>query len=88
MAEGAAIYRTLGLTKSYGEGAAAVHALRGVDLTVHEGEMLVLLGPSGSGKSTLLNILGGLDSATSGQAWFRDLEITALDSDEIGRAHV
>ncbi len=51
MAEGAAIYRTLGLTKSYGEGAAAVHALRGVDLTVHEGEMLVLLGPSGSGKS-------------------------------------
>ena len=81
MAEGAAIYRTLGLTKSYGEGAAAVHALRGVDLTVHEGEMLVLLGPSGSGKSTLLNILGGLDSATSGQAWFRDLEITALDSD-------
>jgi len=81
MAEGAAIYRTLGLTKSYGEGAAAVHALRGVDLTVHEGEMLVLLGPSGSGKSTLLNILGGLDNATSGQAWFRDLEITALDSD-------
>ncbi len=81
MAEGAAIYRTRGLTKSYGEGAAAVHALRGVDLTVHEGEMLVLLGPSGSGKSTLLNILGGLDSATSGQAWFRDLEITALDAD-------
>ena len=81
MAEGAAIYRTLGLTKSYGEGAAAVHALRGVDLTVHEGEMLVLLGPSGSGKSTLLNILGGLDSATSGQAWFRDQEITALDAD-------
>ena len=81
MAEGAAIYRTLGLTKSYGEGATAVHALRGVDLTVHEGEMLVLLGPSGSGKSTLLNILGGLDSATSGQAWFRDEEITALDSD-------
>ena len=81
MAEGAAIYRTLGLTKSYGEGAAAVHALRGVDLTVHEGELLVLLGPSGSGKSTLLNILGGLDSATSGQAWFRDQEITALDAD-------
>ena len=81
MAEGAAIYRTLGLTKSYGEGPAAVHALRGVDLTVHEGELLVLLGPSGSGKSTLLNILGGLDSATSGQAWFRDQEITALDAD-------
>jgi len=83
MAEGPAIYRTAGLTKSYGEGATAVHALRGVDLTVHVGEMLVLLGPSGSGKSTLLNILGGLDTATSGQAWFRDLEITALDADEL-----
>jgi len=42
--------------------------------------MLVLLGPSGSGKSTLLNILGGLDTATSGQAWFGDLELTALDA--------
>jgi putative ABC transport system ATP-binding protein len=83
MAEGPAIYRTAGLTKSYGEGETAVHALRGVDLTVHEGEMLVLLGPSGSGKSTLLNILGGLDSATCGQAWFKDLEITALGADEL-----
>ena len=81
MDHGEAIYRTAGLTKSYGEGATAVHALRGVDLTVHKGEMLVLLGPSGSGKSTLLNILGGLDAATSGQAWFGDLELTALDAD-------
>lgn len=81
MSEGAAIYRTRGLTKSYGSGDTAVHALRGVDLVVHRGEMLVLLGPSGSGKSTLLNIVGGLDSATSGQAWFDDLEITALDAD-------
>jgi len=81
MDHGEAIYRTVGLTKSYGEGATAVHALRGVDLTVHKGEMLVLLGPSGSGKSTLLNILGGLDTATSGQAWFGDLELTALDAD-------
>ena len=77
----APIYRTQGLTKSYGEGPTAVHALRGVDLTVHAGELLVLLGPSGSGKSTLLNILGGLDRATSGQAWFEDQEITALDGD-------
>jgi putative ABC transport system ATP-binding protein len=80
MDHGEAIYRTAGLTKSYGQGATAVHALRGVDLTVHKGEMLVLLGPSGSGKSTLLNILGGLDTATSGQAWFGDLELTALDA--------
>ncbi len=81
MGDRPAIYRTVGLTKSYGEGPTAVHALRGVDLTVHDGELLVLLGPSGSGKSTLLNILGGLDSATSGQAWFQDTEITALDAD-------
>lgn len=81
MSEGAPIYRTVGLTKSYGEGLAAVHALRGVDLTVHTGELLVLLGPSGSGKSTLLNILGGLDSATSGKAWFEEIELTALDAD-------
>ena len=81
MDRGEVIYRTLGLTKSYGEGATAVHALRGVDLSVHKGELLVLLGPSGSGKSTLLNILGGLDTASSGQAWFGDLELTALDAD-------
>jgi len=75
------IYRTAGLTKSYGAGASAVHALRGVDLTVHAGELLVLLGPSGSGKSTLLNILGGLDRATTGQVWFGGLELTALDEE-------
>jgi putative ABC transport system ATP-binding protein len=56
--------------KRYGEGSAAVHALREVDLDVTPGEMLVLLGPSGSGKSTLLNILGGLDRATTGEVWF------------------
>ena len=49
------------LSKVYGDGAAAVHALRGVDLDIPEGELVVLLGPSGSGKSTLLNIVGGLD---------------------------
>ena len=67
-------FRTEGLTKTYGEGEAAVHALRGVELCVPEGELVVLLGPSGSGKSTLLNILGGLDRASSGSARFRDSE--------------
>jgi putative ABC transport system ATP-binding protein len=57
-----------GLTQVYGEGATAVHALRGVDLDILRGEFVVLLGASGSGKSTLLNILGGLDTATSGSA--------------------
>jgi len=53
-----------------------VHALRGVDLELYAGELLVLLGPSGSGKSTLLNILGGLDTATGGEVYYRDRNLT------------
>lgn len=60
------------LIKIYRMGAVEVHALRGVDVEFHEGELVVLLGPSGSGKSTLLNILGGLDTPTSGTVRFRD----------------
>jgi putative ABC transport system ATP-binding protein len=56
------------LIKQYRAGEQVVHALRGVDLEIYRGELVVLLGPSGSGKSTLLNILGGLDIPTSGQA--------------------
>ncbi|MGD9538688.1 MAG: ABC transporter ATP-binding protein [Alphaproteobacteria bacterium] len=56
-----------------------VAALRGVDLELRQGELVVLLGPSGSGKSTLLNILGGLDRPSSGTVRFRDLDLTALD---------
>jgi putative ABC transport system ATP-binding protein len=66
-----------GLTKVYHTGDVAVHALRGVDLDLFQGELVVLLGPSGSGKSTLLNILGGLDSATAGIARFLDHDLTA-----------
>jgi putative ABC transport system ATP-binding protein len=66
------------LTKVY-SGEVPVHALRGVDLDVEAGEVVVLLGPSGSGKSTLLNILGGLDHATSGSILFKDTELTSLD---------
>ena len=64
----APVFSARGLTKVYGAGEAAVHALRGVDLDIARGEFVVLLGASGSGKSTLLNILGGLDSATAGSA--------------------
>ncbi|WP_201739156.1 ATP-binding cassette domain-containing protein [Flavisphingopyxis soli] len=55
----------------------AIHALRGIDLGLPAGAMVVLLGVSGSGKSTFLNIMGGLDSATAGQVCFEDLEITS-----------
>lgn len=72
-------FSTRGLTKVYGTGSAAVHALRGVDLELFEGEIVVLVGPSGSGKSTLLNIVGGLDEPTSGQVFFRGRELTSLN---------
>jgi putative ABC transport system ATP-binding protein len=75
------LYRVAGLTKTYGSGPSTVHALRGVDLDVPEGTMIVLLGASGSGKSTLLNIIGGLDRATAGQVLFRGTDITALDDE-------
>ena len=69
-----------GLTKSYRSAAGEVQALRGVDFRALRGEFIVILGPSGSGKSTFLNIVGGLDDATSGEAWFKDHELTALDA--------
>ena len=71
------------LTKIYRTGDVEIHALRGVDLELFEGELVVMLGPSGSGKSTLLNILGGLDTATSGRVRFRDMELTALGDREL-----
>ena len=73
------VLRTRALSRTYGDGPAAVHALRAIDLEVGEGELIVLLGPSGSGKSTLLNILGGLDRATSGEVWFRGTNLAGLN---------
>ena len=74
-----------GLTKVYGSGLAEVHALAGVDLDLHEGELIVLLGPSGSGKTTLLNNIGGLDFPTSGDLRYRGLDLTAATEDELTR---
>ena len=76
-------FQTRALTKVYGSGHSAVHALRGVDLDLPERELVVLLGASGSGKSTLLNILGGLDRPTSGQLWFRGDELTGASQREL-----
>ena len=84
--EGAAdsgAFRVRGLTKVYQTGEVEVHALRGIDLDLYEGEMVALLGPSGSGKSTFLNILGGLDHPTEGTVWFRDHELTAYHEKEL-----
>jgi putative ABC transport system ATP-binding protein len=75
-------FRALSITKTY-PGETPVHALRGVDLEMFEGEMVVLLGPSGSGKSTLLNILGGLDQPTSGKFFFRGREVTSFSQREL-----
>ena len=74
-----AIFRAIGLTKTYVLGEVEVQALRGLDLEIWPGEVVVLLGPSGSGKSTLLNIMGGLDRPTAGTLLFKELELSALD---------
>jgi putative ABC transport system ATP-binding protein len=66
------------VTKSYGDGETAVHALRGVDLDVHAGEVLLMMGPSGSGKTTLLSIMGGILRATSGSVRIAGTEIVGL----------
>src|SRR5690625_4049664 len=70
------VFKTRGLSKVYDMGEVKVHALRGVDLDLYEGELVVLLGASGSGKSTLVNILGGLDTASSGSALYQDKDLT------------
>jgi putative ABC transport system ATP-binding protein len=78
-------FTTRGLTKIYGSGPAAVHALRGVDIDLPDGEMVVVLGASGSGKSTFLNIIGGLDTATEGQVVFRGQDISKASQRELTR---
>ncbi len=69
------LYTAHDLSKSYPMGEVRVHALRGANLEVYEGELMVILGPSGCGKSTLLNLIGGMDSPTSGTIKLRETEI-------------
>ncbi len=77
------VYRARGLAKVYRMGEVEVHALRGVDLELRADELVVLLGPSGSGKSTLLNILGGLDTPTSGQVFYHGRDLTQASEREL-----
>jgi putative ABC transport system ATP-binding protein len=79
------VFSARGLTKTYRMGEAEVHALRGVDLDIGAGEFIVLLGPSGSGKSTLLNILGGLDTPSSGSIRFKEQDLSKADEATLTR---
>jgi len=80
---GAPVFEVRGLTKVYHMGEVDIHALRGVDMDILPGELVVLLGPSGSGKSTLLNVLGGLDTATSGQVRYHGGDLTGAGEREL-----
>lgn len=76
-------FRTTDLTKNYVTGETVVQALRGVTLSIPKGDMVVLLGPSGSGKSTFLNIIGGLDSPSSGEVYFKKDKLSGYDEQKL-----
>src|SRR5579862_6736634 len=80
--QGVAI-RAEGLTKTYQMGAEIVQALRGVDLEIASGEYAAIMGPSGSGKSTLMNVIGCLDTPTSGNYWLAGRLVSNLSEDEL-----
>lgn len=71
-----------GTKKYYGSGDATAYALRGVDLTIHQGEFVAIMGPSGSGKSTAMNIIGCLDTPTEGQYLFEGIDVGGLSRDQ------
>ena len=77
------VLRAEGLTRVFGAGDTAVHALSDVSLELAAGELVVLRGPSGSGKTTLLNLLGGLDTPTSGTVWLGERNLTTADEAEL-----
>jgi putative ABC transport system ATP-binding protein len=77
------IYELHGISKTYEQGANEIHAVRGVDLTIEEGEFLVVVGPSGSGKTTLLQLLGGLDRPTAGEIRFEGRDMARLKDGEL-----
>src|SRR5437016_10669281 len=77
-----AVVASRGVTRRYGEGDAAVDALRGVSLDVAEGKLTAVMGPSGSGKSTLMHILAALDNPTDGSVWIAGTELGSLNDSE------
>ena len=83
--DGQPLIKLQGITRVYGHGQAAMHALRGVDLNIGEGDFVAVMGPSGSGKSTCLNILGCLDSPSAGSYQFKGIEVSTLSQDQRAR---
>jgi putative ABC transport system ATP-binding protein len=77
------VIRTEALAKMYQMGAEEVHALRGIDVEIRKGEYVAIMGPSGSGKSTLMNLIGCLDSPSSGRYWLAGRLVSELDDDEL-----
>ena len=82
---GDALIRIRALTRKYEMGTETVRALNGVDAEINENEFVAIMGPSGSGKSTLMNLLGCLDTPTSGEYWLNGTEVSRLDDDELAR---
>jgi putative ABC transport system ATP-binding protein len=79
------IIRGVDLTRSYAMGTERVHALRGVTLEMARNEYVAIMGPSGSGKSTMMNLLGCLDTPTSGEYWLNGVEVSRLSDNELAR---
>ena len=87
---------TEGVEKTYQDNGVAVHAVRGIDLTIEKGEFTAIVGPSGSGKTTFLNIISGLDTVSKGKVWLNGTLLSEMSGreasdfrrDKIGRAHV
>jgi putative ABC transport system ATP-binding protein len=77
------VIKTESLAKVYEMGAEQVHALSGVDVEIHKGEYVAIMGPSGSGKSTLMNLIGCLDSPSKGKYWLAGRLVSELDDDEL-----
>ena len=82
---GDVVVRLEGVTKTYQRDSIAVNALAGVDLEIRRGDFAVLVGPSGSGKTTLLNMIGGLDTPTTGRVWVAGTEIGRMSKSELSR---
>jgi putative ABC transport system ATP-binding protein len=79
------IIRLRGLSREYRMDAETVHALRGIDLELHANEYVAIMGPSGSGKSTLMNLIGCLDTPTSGEYWLNGTEVSRMSDDALAR---